>query len=316
MTRDDKSAATLAAKTFRTLMALTGVYDLEIREFDALNAFVNSEIDEIVYTECPDGFKVPEQDPCLFTDGIVILIFYVDDFIVLSSAANKRRADEVIEFLSSKYFLREIENADTFLGIKIRRDRGKRTIHLSQLVYIDKITTKFNLKTSQPPKSPLPTVPMTLYSGKASPRQIQEFQEKVGSILWSAVITRPDIAKSASELSRFLVNPGPDYLAAANRVIQFLYGTRFYGIRYSKSGDPNAGEVFIMASDAAFGDHTDRKSFEGLVCLLYGGPVDWHTGKQKTVSTSTTEAELLAISEAGKNVFWWKRLFNALQFNL
>ncbi|KAI9035423.1 Ty1/Copia family ribonuclease HI [Aspergillus affinis] len=157
---------------------------------------------------------------------------------------------------------------------------------------------------------------MTLYSGKASPRQIQEFQEKVGSILWSTVITRPDIAKSASELLRFLVNPGPDYLAAANRVIQFLYGTRFYGIRYSKSGDPNAGEVFIMASNATFGDHTDRKSSKDLVCLLYGGPVDWHAGKQKTVLTSTTEAELLAISKAGKNVFWWKHLFNVLQFNL
>lgn len=59
----------------------------------------------------------------------------------------------------------------------------------------------------------------------------------------------------------------------------------------------------------------DRKSSEGYICKLYGGPVNWRAAKQKTVSTSTIEAELLAISEAGKRLFVWKRLFNAIEFD-
>jgi len=41
---------------------------------------------------------------------------------------------------------------------------------------------------------------------------------------------------------------------------------------------------------------------------LFGGPIDWKASKQKTVTTSTTEAELLSISHAAKEVIWWNRL--------
>jgi hypothetical protein len=57
MTHDDTAAATLAARTFRTLMAIAAVFDLDIRQIDAVNAFVNSELDEEVYTWMAEGFS-------------------------------------------------------------------------------------------------------------------------------------------------------------------------------------------------------------------------------------------------------------------
>ena len=45
------------------------------------------------------------------------------------------------------------------------------------------------------------------------------YQRKIGSILYPAVITRPDIAFTAARLSSFLSNPSPDHMAAANRCI-------------------------------------------------------------------------------------------------
>ncbi|KAE8547619.1 hypothetical protein EYB25_009412 [Talaromyces marneffei] len=54
-------AATLASRNFRTMMSLAAVFDLEIVQYDAVNAFVNSELDEDVYTYFPDGFKEPGQ---------------------------------------------------------------------------------------------------------------------------------------------------------------------------------------------------------------------------------------------------------------
>ena len=91
-------------------------------------------------------------------------------------------------------------------------------------------------------------------------------------------------------------------MAAVDRAIAYLYSTRFYAIEYGPilPNDP----PFILASDASFADNSDRKSSEGYIAKLFNGPIDWHARKQKTVTTSTTEAELLAISSASKHVLW------------
>ena len=57
MTLEDIYATTLTAKTFRALMAITAAFNLETRQLDAVNAFINSALDETVYVEFPDGFK-------------------------------------------------------------------------------------------------------------------------------------------------------------------------------------------------------------------------------------------------------------------
>ena len=50
--------ATLAAKTFRALMAIMAAFDLEAWQLDAVNTFTNSELDDLVYCQCPDRFKI------------------------------------------------------------------------------------------------------------------------------------------------------------------------------------------------------------------------------------------------------------------
>jgi hypothetical protein len=57
----DTYAATLAARTFRTLIAIAAAFGLEMRHYDAINAFTNSTLDETVYYKCLEGFERPEQ---------------------------------------------------------------------------------------------------------------------------------------------------------------------------------------------------------------------------------------------------------------
>src|SRR2546423_2508393 len=59
LTNQDNYAATLAARTFRALMAIAAAFDLETWQADAVNAFTNSELDETVYCVCPEGCKIP-----------------------------------------------------------------------------------------------------------------------------------------------------------------------------------------------------------------------------------------------------------------
>lgn len=135
-------------------------------------------------------------------------------------------------------------------------------------------------------------------------------------MLYASLITRPDVAFAAVKLSCFMNAPMTDHMEAVDRVIQYLYSTRFLAIRYAPadSDKQDPASIFTAASDAAFADNLDRKSSEGFLFKLYGGPLDWTAKKQKTISTSTTEAELLALSEAAKQLIWWHRLFQDICF--
>jgi hypothetical protein len=60
----------------------------------------------------------------------------------------------------------------------------------------------------------------------------------------------------------------------------------------------NSSESFICASDSSFADNTvNRKSSQGYIMILFGGAIGWRANKQDTVTTSSTETELLALSQ-------------------
>ncbi|KAJ5121122.1 uncharacterized protein N7515_009083 [Penicillium bovifimosum] len=104
----------------------------------------------------------------------------------------------------------------------------------------------------------------------------------------------------------FAASCRPKHLDAVDRVVQYLYQTRYYAVEYGvqteNCGLQLAAKSLEFASDPSFGDNQDRKTSEGYISKLYGGPIDWKASKQKTVTTSTTEAELLALAEAGKTM--------------
>ena len=57
----------------------------------------------------------------------------------------------------------------------------------------------------------------------------------------------------------------------------------------------------------------DRKSSQGYAIKLFGGLIAWKANKQDTVTTSTTEAELLALSQVAKEALFISRLLRELQ---
>lgn len=349
---EEKRAATLAARTFRTIMALVAAFDLDTTQYDATNAFLNAFLDEDVYVSLPDGFKAKgkiwkviralyglrrsprlwqkdlsatlqefglqavNEDQCLFTNHHLMVIFYVDDIIVVNKKDPEARAEaqRFKQALENRYELRYMGEVSWFLGIRVIRDRTLRKLWLCQDSYIDKMAARYHLDDRiRSLTTPMGCKELLPREDQATPAQIHHYQQKVGSILYATVISRPDVARTANKLAEFLMNPTEKHIEAADRAIAYLHATRYLAIEYS--GLTNQNETFMCASDASFADHKDRKSTEGYLCKLYGGPIDWKASKQRTVTTSTTEAELLAISEAAKSTFWWKRLFESIEFD-
>ncbi|KAJ5736618.1 uncharacterized protein N7483_001743 [Penicillium malachiteum] len=102
-------------------------------------------------------------------------------------------------------------------------------------------------------------------------------------------------------------------MTAVDHLISYLVATKDLAICYDGRTDPS--QLFKVFSDASFADNSDRKSTSGYLFTLYGGPFDWSARKQRTVSTSTTEAELLALAAAGKQLLWIKRFFRSITFD-
>jgi hypothetical protein len=149
---------------------------------------------------------------------------------------------------------------------------------------------------------------------QASKQETYAYQRKVGSMLYAANITRPDVARASGRLSEFSRNPSPTHDAAALIAVAYLYQTKTLAIEYSKENVMN--HLFARASDASFGDDSvSRKSTEGYLFTLFGGPIDWRSTKQKSVTKSSTEAELLALSHAATESIWWQRFFKEIGFN-
>ena len=110
------------------------------------------------------------------------------------------------------------------------------------------------------------------------------------------MIPRPDICKAIPKLSEFLQNPSPEHIGAADRALQYLLESLYLSVQYNGNRDCDQ-QIFSSSSDSAFADdQATRKSSYGFRFILYGGPIYYKAIKGMTVTTSLTEAELLAIS--------------------
>jgi hypothetical protein len=255
------------------------------------------------------GFQPVPHEPCCFAKDGVLLFFYVDDITLAFKEKNRQTALELIAQLQTRYKLTGGDNLQWFLGIEILRDRDKKLIYLSQSSYIEKIA---NLaQTKQAASTPMAKDELLPFDGLANKAETVIYLRKVGSLLYAAVITRPDIAFEVSRLARFTVNPGPEHQAAADRVLLYLQETSHLALQYGGEDD------FRVASDASFADNRlDRKSSQAYAMKLFGGMIGWRANKQETVTTSTTEAELLALSQAAKEALFVGRLLKELKVGL
>lgn len=347
----DTFAATLAARIFRTILSLVAAFDLETRQYDAVNAFVHAKIDEPTYCTTPHGWEGTsgvhlklskalyglKQSPalwykhisttlasldlesvpgveCLYTNQYMTVFFFVDDVCVVFDKKFTAQVDTFQAKLFNKLEMKALGEMQWFLGIRIIRERLTRRLWLCQDSYIDKIAAKFNISLTSA-ATPLPVEELKRYTEQATSQDIYAYQQRVGSIGFSAVATRPDTAYAASKLSEHLQNPSPRHMQLANRVIEYLLHTRTLSILFDGL-QPDSSTVFLGSSDASFADNTDtRYSSQGYVFMLYGGPIDWKASKQRTVTLSSTEAELLSISTTAKETLWWQRFFSAIEFD-
>lgn len=138
------------------------------------------------------------------------------------------------------------------------------------------------------------------------------YRPLIGKLLYLARGTRPDIANTVRELSRFSSQPTMEHWQACKRLLRYLRGTSNYRLSYY-GGKPLQLESYM---DADWANSNDRKSISGMLIKLAGGAVSWSSKKQSTVSLSSTEAEYNSLSEGTREVIWLRQLLKDLGHRL
>ena len=137
--------------------------------------------------------------------------------------------------------------------------------------------------------------------GEATKAAIHGYQFEVASMGHAAIAPWPVVAKTHASLAQFLEGSSK-YLA--DQILSYLYRTRDFSFTYNAKK-----EEFEIYVDASHADHQDNMSSQEALVMMYGGVLDRKVAKQKTVASSSTEAEPLAFSSVAGYSNLWIRLF-------
>ena len=118
--------------------------------------------------------------------------------------------------------------------------------------YVEKVLSRFGYSDCKP-ISPLSDPSLILRKNRRMMRDQLRYSQIIGSLMYLASATRPDISFAVSKLSRLVSNPGDDHWRALERVMCYLKATASYGIHHA--GYPKVLEGY---SDANWISDTDE----------------------------------------------------------
>ena len=219
----------------------------------------------------------------------------------------------LVKQLKKLFEVTDMGEPSKILGIEVTQDGN--TITIQQTQYLEKILRKYGMENANPVRTPLDPKTTLEKNPDQGDNEIKNlFQSMLGSLQYLSIATRPDITYAINRLGTYMQNPSHDHYNALKRVLRYLAGTRKHGITYGRTDDEGEHRPFHGYADAAYANADDFKSTTGYTFLSSGGAITWGSKKQNVVALSSTEAEYVALSEAGKEALWLRSLYDELGF--
>jgi transposase InsO family protein/ribonuclease HI len=267
------------------------------------------------------GFRRCVVDTCLYvfedtsSDEVLFVGIYVDDLAILTNSLQL-----LISFKSNikeNFNVKELGALEHFLGIRITRDRSKRLLTMDQTTYINSILEKYNMVDARPVVTPAAEGALTktmtaITPGDSAFLATVPYRGVVGSLVYVAVMTRPDISNSVREVSRYMSAPGRPHWQACLRILRYLKGTADYKLTFDFSGATNMELVGYCDADHA-SDIDTRRSITGYIFFFGAAAISWVSRMQPTVAQSSTEAEYMALTEALNEAIHLRQLLSDLR---
>jgi hypothetical protein len=228
---------------------------------------------------CERSFSALKSNPCVYCridDGFSTYVeLHVDDFLIL--AKGNALVTQIKGELATQFKMTDLGPVKQIVGFEVIHNHNQRTLMLQQLAYIRKALDHYGMTHCNPLSMPmLPGQVLLKTEGPYPDMKDVPYREAIGSLIYAAVGTQPDIACATNTLSQFNVNPSHDHWAAVKRVLQYLKSMQDWKIVYWVLGTENAALAAAAFSDADWGTNPENwKSISGYAFYLASGAMSW-----------------------------------------
>jgi hypothetical protein len=159
------------------------------------------------------------------------MFFYVNDNVFTFTASWKKNAKNLIRRLKNIFDMRNLDALNFFLDVRILQKLD--TIWLIQNFYMNKLIKNYIINIEYKTTTFLFYQSLMSYINDVNKKRIHIYRQKVKLICYFVIITRSNIIKAASELTRHFINFDSKHLKTANHCIKYLHVIKFLIIRYS-----------------------------------------------------------------------------------
>ena len=137
---------------------------------------------------------------------------------------------------------------------------------------------------------------------KVNTRDHETYRSGVGTLIYLAKHSRPDISNPVRELTKTMDEPSPAHLKEMYKLISFALSTKDYGPKFKLIKSIRKWVLKALSDSDFTSDKETRISVYGYVIYLCGIPIAWRSKGVKSLVLSTTEAEYIALSEVVKEL--------------
>jgi hypothetical protein len=214
---------------------------------------------------------------------------HVDNGLVVSnspSALTELRS-KLLQHLDVKWK----ESVDQIVGLNVHHSTTG--ILLEQHLLATQVVDTYSRRAIHQ-NTPLPDSPLT--TSTSTPVNTSSFRSVIGSLMYLACGTRPDLSYAVNLLARFSQNPSEEHWAALDHLVGYIKKNARRGIQFNSA--PPSVKLYV---DAGWGGKHER-STSGFILLHYGNPIAWGSKRQDVVAMSTCAAEYVALSIATQNL--------------
>eukprot|EP00924_Labyrinthula_sp_SR-Ha-C_P006715 snap_masked-scaffold_29-processed-gene-2.51-mRNA-1 protein AED:0.38 eAED:0.38 QI:0/-1/0/1/-1/1/1/0/447 len=327
--------------SIRIFISMALYFDTQIRQMDITAAFIYGSLPDPIYLELPKGhprkdgnkfvwlsqtsiyglrqapkiwyetlaialksmdlLPLPHENCIFFNEGRLLVVIYVDDILYVGKDSEMERFERE---LSERFKLKSVVCADLYVGIKIEQHPGK--IFIQQTSKILSACEQHDVTTGRI-KLTLPVTGDDKNDDSKILYNVTPYQQITGFLTYIAGASRPDIAYATQWLATRNKNPSEYMMECARKVLRYLLDTSELKMKLEKLSETR--NILKMYCDSSHGNAKDMKSIFGYLIFLNNNVIAYKSKKESIVTSHSTEAEYVALSEAIKK---FKEVYNIL----
>ena len=256
------------------------------------------------------GFQQCLADPCIFRlrngkDVKMVVGVHVDDMILVSAEKDSLWLQEK---LSDFFPVKHLGELTWYMGCSFVRDMQEGSLSISQKNFATAVVERFGVTTEF--DTPSSTSVELLPRSEDEARTTEPYREAVGSLMWLANTTRPDLSQAVGAVARHSHDPSDAHWKAVKRILAYVKLTVDLGLIFWRG----SGKQLSALTNLSYASHeTTRRSISGGIVMYGKTAITWFSRTQKCVTLSSTESEYVGLSDTIRETLFARAVLNFIQ---